>query len=835
MTELPPLVTIIILVYNGQDYLPACLESIARLTYPNFETIAVDNASTDGSVALIRQYYPHIQLIQNPRNLGFGGGNNVGLKAAQGDVMVLLNQDTVVDTRWLTELVNTIQNDPTIGIAGCKIYNADGQTLQHAGAYLLPNALSGHVGRDEPDHGQYDQLHDVEYVTGAALAVTRQVIDYCGLLDPGYYPAYYEEADLCFSARRMGFRVIYVPSATVVHHETVSSGGISSAYLYRYHKNRLRFVIKNFNWPDLKQKFAKFELDWLRYHKPPGNNLPLLKAYLYNLFTLPATLTARRRYQPTGQPISGSKRALSPNNNRVEIPSSAPKLSSLAPTAPQLLKREINTMISDRNQKRILILGGCPLPFENQLKTYSVGLRTWQLTEPLLKDGHEVCLVASRLLYQYPAGTKPVEKTVNSNFTYYSVDNALFEGTDFVQTIHNEIQPDCIVAANSFPSYIAAGLHTECPLWADLNGHLMTEAQSAAHAFDDDHYLDHFLAYEKRVVQRADIFSTSGQPQRYATLGELGLLKRLNKKTAGYTFVHTIPNAVDPVVYHPTKPVIRGYKATDTDFVVLWSGGYNTWADIDTLFTGLEMAMAHHPSIIFVSTGGAIKGHDEVTYPQFQSRVKNSPYRHRFHLCDWVPREDVPNYFLEADVGVNVDKDTLEGVLGTRTRIYDWTKAALPTLTTNICELTQIMTREKICYTIPLNDPDALCERLLYLADHRDELKACGQRARDYFFSQLTFEQTTMPLRQWVQQPHHAPDWRPTPLKPELAPVDLSHQELLGRLQEQERLTHHLYEQVTTLNQALNDIRATRWWKLATAYWSVGAWSKENFKRSNKR
>jgi GT2 family glycosyltransferase len=830
MKSQQPLVSIIILAYNGRAYLIDCLESVCKLTYANVETIVVDNASVDGSALLVEQNFPQVRLIKNRRNLGFAGGNNVGLMAARGEMMVLLNQDTVVAENWLAELVNAIQDEPYIGIAGCKIYNADGQTLQHAGAYLRPNALSGHYGRDEPDHGQYDHPRDVDYVTGAAFAITRQVIDCCGLFDTGYHPAYYEEADLCLIAKRLGFRVMYIPTAIVIHHEAVSSGGISATYLYRYHKNRLRFVLKNFSWPDFWRTFAKSEIEWFRYHKPPGNNLPLLKAYLHNLVILPAILSARRRQRLISSASIDLNHPLSPNDHLAEALPAQSERSAPPPDIAQPLSREKKSMQSTATPRRILILGGCPLPFENQLKTYSVGLRTWQLTEPLVQDGHEICLIASRLLYQYPSGTKQVEKIVKDNLTYYSVDNAVFEGTEFVQTMYDDFQPDCIVAANSFPSYIATCLQSERPLWADLNGHLMTEAQSAAHAFDDDHYLDHFLAYEKRVVQRADVFSTSGEPQRYATLGELGLLKRLNKKTAEYKFVHTIPNAVDPVAYHATKQVIRGIKAADTDFVVLWSGGYNTWADIDTLFTGLEKAMAHNASIKFVSTGGAIKGHDEVTYPKFQSLVQRSIHKDRFFLCDWVPREDVPNYYLECDVGVNIDKDTLEGVLGTRTRIYDWTKAALPTLTTNICELTQIMARENICYPIPLNDPEALAERLLYLAGHREELKACGEKARNYFFSQMTFEQTTMPLRQWVQNPQHAPDWDPAAPKFETSPAVMPTQDLLGRLAEQERLTRHLYKQVMTLDHALNEIRATRWWKLARVYWGLRERGREYFK-----
>ncbi|MEW5871693.1 MAG: glycosyltransferase [Chloroflexota bacterium] len=408
---------------------------------------------------------------------------------------------------------------------------------------------------------------------------------------------------------------------------------------------------------------------------------------------------------------------------------------------------------------RVLLAGGCPLPVENQARTYSVGMRTWQFAAPLLADGHEVCLVASRLMYEYPAGTPDVTKTEDGGLTYYSVTNQLFAGSDFVQRICDDFQPDCIVGANSFPSYVAAGLRSDKPLWADLNGHLMTEAQTSAAHFDDDKYLLHHLNFEAAILRRADAISVTAVPQLYATLGEMGLLGRLNKRTVGHEFIHCIPNALEPVAYQPAQPALRGVSVEQDDFVVLWSGGYNTWADVDTLFAGLEKAMSQRTNIRFVSTGGQIDGHDERTYARFQELVQASPYASRFILKGWLPRQQLPDHYLESDVAVVIDKNTLEPVMGTRTRIYDWSRAALPTLATNLCDLIQAMSRQGVCYTVPTGDPETLAAALLYLAEYRQELKETGQRARQYLFENFTLEKTTEPLRSWVQAPGHAPDW----------------------------------------------------------------------------
>jgi GT2 family glycosyltransferase len=140
-------VSVIIPIWNGSEYLHACLDSLMAHDYPIFEIIAVDNASVDGSAELIARHYPQVRLIRNAVNLGFAGGCNAGLKAAQGDILVLLNQDVIVQPGWLRALVKALQK-PKIGIVGCKMLYPDGRTIQHAGGWIeWPLGLAHHYGR----------------------------------------------------------------------------------------------------------------------------------------------------------------------------------------------------------------------------------------------------------------------------------------------------------------------------------------------------------------------------------------------------------------------------------------------------------------------------------------------------------------------------------------------------------------------------------------------------------------------------------------------------------------------------------------------------------------
>nr|MBP7686976.1 glycosyltransferase [Thermoflexales bacterium] len=177
--------SLIIPVWKGESVIAACLEAaLAHSGDRLLEIICVDNASPDQSAAIITQRFPHVRLISQPINLGFAGGVNAGLRAARGDVGVLLNQDCLVKAGWLDALLDALDAHPEFGIAGCTLFNADG-SLNHAGAQLrTPIALGQHLldrAGDEP--------RIVDYVTGAAMAIRRSTWDTIGFLDDGFYPA----------------------------------------------------------------------------------------------------------------------------------------------------------------------------------------------------------------------------------------------------------------------------------------------------------------------------------------------------------------------------------------------------------------------------------------------------------------------------------------------------------------------------------------------------------------------------------------------------------------------------------------------------------------------
>jgi GT2 family glycosyltransferase len=216
-----PRVYIIILNWNGKEDTLQCLRSVQEVDYPCFRVLVVDNASDDGSAEAVRAAFPAVELVVNNSNLGFAAGNNEGIQYALqrgADYVLLLNNDTQVDRMVLTGLVRTCAADPGVGLASPKVYYLDRRhVIYYAGASrgwlpLLPRL----IGAGEEDHGQYEQLQEVDYVWGQAMFVKREVIESVGLLDPSFF-MYYEDADYCLRAKRAGYKIVCVPSACVWH------------------------------------------------------------------------------------------------------------------------------------------------------------------------------------------------------------------------------------------------------------------------------------------------------------------------------------------------------------------------------------------------------------------------------------------------------------------------------------------------------------------------------------------------------------------------------------------------------------------------------------------
>ncbi len=244
-----PCVFILILNWRGVEDTMECARSCAALNYPNFRIVIIDNGSGDNSESVLRSTFPNVDILQTGGNLGFAGGNNVGIKFALrngADYVWLLNNDAVVESSALKELVSSAEQNPAIAIVGSKIYYFDQpNVLWHAGA-LINNDVGDalHVGNLESDCGQYDTPRECDYVTGCSFLIKCNVIEKIGMIDEAYF-LLWEDVDWCERARKKGYAVVYVPSSRVWHKVSKSIGMYSRLALYYYSRNSLLFILKH--------------------------------------------------------------------------------------------------------------------------------------------------------------------------------------------------------------------------------------------------------------------------------------------------------------------------------------------------------------------------------------------------------------------------------------------------------------------------------------------------------------------------------------------------------------------------------------------------------------
>ncbi|MBN1658378.1 MAG: glycosyltransferase [Anaerolineae bacterium] len=237
-------INVVIPVWNGADVIAGCLDAVHTHSGQHQpEVVCVDNDSRDGSARLIEEAYPWVRLIRQPVNLGFAGGVNAGIEASGGDLFVLLNQDCIVRPGWLDALCAAFNAAPALGVAGCTILKADG-SVDHTGAQVRrPDAAGVHR-----TYTSAEGWTAVDYVTGAAMAIRRSTWEAVGRFDEGFYPAYYEDADYCYRARRHGFLVGCVPGAQVTHLFSSQAWQRDAlAHTTNYHRARYRFVGKHFD------------------------------------------------------------------------------------------------------------------------------------------------------------------------------------------------------------------------------------------------------------------------------------------------------------------------------------------------------------------------------------------------------------------------------------------------------------------------------------------------------------------------------------------------------------------------------------------------------------
>lgn len=260
-----PLASVIIPNWNGKAHLETCLNALRKQRFQDFEAILVDNGSDDGSQDYVREEFPEVRLLDLGQNLGFTGACNAGYAAAEGDYIVLLNNDTEADPGWLQAIADAFERHPQAGSIASRIMLFDRRDHFHsAGDYYRVDGIPGNRGVWQKDVGQYDNEEPVFSACGAAAAYRRTMLEEIGFLDDDFYFSC-EDVDMGWRAHLSGWQVIYVPQAVIYHKLKATGGSVTGSYydgrnfLYLIWKNYPGSLLRR-HWPGILK--AQLQISW---------------------------------------------------------------------------------------------------------------------------------------------------------------------------------------------------------------------------------------------------------------------------------------------------------------------------------------------------------------------------------------------------------------------------------------------------------------------------------------------------------------------------------------------------------------------------------------------
>ena len=296
-----PEIAVIVVNWNGAHLLTTCLSSLRRQTWRDFETILVDNGSSDESLELLARDFPEVRVIALHENLGLAGGTNVGIHATDAPIIATLNNDTEADPRWLEALQHALDAHPEAGSAASKLLLFDRRdTIHSAGDFYRVDGVPGNRGVWQRDDGRYEQPELIFGACAGAAAYRRSMLEDVGLFDDSFF-MYCEDVDLAFRGQLLGYRCVFAPSAIVYHMLSATGGGPLASYYCG--RNFLRVIARDMPggllrrvWPRVLLAQLRFTWESLVHVREPAARARL-RGQLDGLRELPRLLGQRRAIQ----------------------------------------------------------------------------------------------------------------------------------------------------------------------------------------------------------------------------------------------------------------------------------------------------------------------------------------------------------------------------------------------------------------------------------------------------------------------------------------------------------------------------------------------------------
>lgn len=766
---MPPDVSIIVLNFNGRQYLEACLSSLDAQSYPSagLEIVFVDNGSSDDSVSYVKSGWPRVRVIELDRNRGFAAGINAGVEKAKGRYIALINNDARAHPDWIRQGLAAFAGSMDVAMVASKILTLDGKTIDYAGGALSFYGHGFKVGVSEPDEGQHDRPGDTLFASGCALFMRRDLFLEVGGFDPDYF-AFFEDVDLGWRLWTMGYRVYYEPSSVVFHrhHGTAEALG-HERERFLLERNALITILKNYEERNLNAALGpavmlalergmvysgvnreRYDLA-LSSEGSVGAHEELTALTVAHLLAvsevcrnLPSIMAKRELVQSRRTRRDSEILALfgQPLASNIDEPAFSASFGNL-----------VGSMGLDkvfRGRTRVLLITGDTV----SARMAGPAIRAWEMCCELSRK-HEVRMLATKTTDMRPK-TFSLEllspATLPDHLDW--ADVVIFQG--FIMHAHPGLaRCGKVLVADLYDPFHLENLEM---FREDDEKRRLSIAGSDLEAINDQ-------------LKICDFFVCASEKQRDFWLGQLAGIGRLNpyvydRDPTLRTLIDVVPFGISSELPLHSRKVLKGVipGIGPDDKVILWGGGIYNWFDPLTLLRAVARVVADHPEVKLFFMGLAHPNPD-VPEMRMATAARNLAGelglegKHVFFNRGWVPYQERASFLLESDIGVSCHLEHIETTYSYRTRVLDYFWAELPVIVTRGDALSQLVEEKTLGLTVDPGDVEGFAAAITRMIEDEDLARECKLNVGK-LRPELAWGQTIRPLDRFCSRPRRAAD-----------------------------------------------------------------------------
>ncbi len=740
-----PLVTVIVLNYNGRRHLEQCLPSLLQVDYPAdcLELMLVDNASNDGSVEFVQAHYPQVRVVRSPENIGFAAGNNLGAREASGQYLIFLNNDMRADRQFVKGLIAAISIEPEVVCAGAKILNWDGSKFDFAGAAPHFAGYAYQVGFGKPfaEH-LFREVQPILFACGGAMMIDRQVFLNVGGFDEKYF-IYFEDVDLGWRLWVLGYKVVFAPDAVVYHHH---HGTMRNFLDYRkrvlYKRNALYSVIKNYHEDSLRrvlpavllgatsglveQAARKHRLDISEFHIKSAKrsskrrvcidkeDISTLVAFHEVVENLPYLMERRRFVQ------EHRKRPDSEILNLFRAPMRH------WPDAGARIQRLVTEAFDVQGlflkiPRRILIFSSDILPYPG-LPTVGSGLRAWGLGQALQHQGHEVIF---SMPYAVLQGRERIIPPDIADLTWQWHN---------LHEVAQQVEPDVVIVCNWPLLDLMDAEKVEVPIILDQHGPHLIERELQGFGRPQDN-----VRRKLNALRKADYFTCAGHRQYQYFQSWL--------EKAGWTEQERHERtAVIPVSLSPTLPE----RIPCEELTFVYGGVFLPWQDPSVGLSVLveELERRNQGRLRLFGGRHMVYPVEPGIFEELVARLSRSP---RVTVAGIVTHEELIKEYSQAHVAFDLMKRNPERELAFTTRTVEYMWCGLPVIYNNYSELSEYIQGYDAGWVVDPEDREAIRAVIDEIFAYPERVAERGRNAQRLVREQLNWNLTIQPMDSFIQ------------------------------------------------------------------------------------